>query len=371
VEFAELEYVLERQSQRLDHPAGQQWHHETIGSTNAWAISLGYSPQREPLVRLAILDTPFQMDHPDLRDHAVPGWSLLTRSELPLETNGYYHSTLAAGLAGAVLKNGLGVAGAVNCFLVPVDIGNLPTTRDMHDAVVWAADHGIRVVNLSWGGAFSSVINEAGLYLKQKARGMLFMAGMNEQRFLNYPEHPHIYAISMTDRNDQARSAWGEHIDFSAPGWDIYSTTTNSGYETDSGTSYSAPLAAGVAAWIMSADPALEPDEIEGILRETCVDLGEPGRDQRHGWGRIDFGRAARRVYERSAISRVKPLSDGAEAVHEAGTAYRLLRAADVRGPWEALTNVQQEPGGGRLKLRDLEAPGPAAFYQVEITRPQ
>ena len=77
----------------------------------------------------------------------------------------------------------------------------------------------------------------------------------------------------MTDAEDQARSAYGPHIDFAAPGWDIYSTTTNSVYQSDSGTSYSTPLLAGIAAWIMSINPALGPAEIEAILTSASIDL--------------------------------------------------------------------------------------------------
>lgn len=369
-EFAELDLVMDRQFLPSDPGVGGQWHHAKIGSTNAWAISIGYNEARRPLVSLAIMDSPFQMNHPDLERNSTIGWSLLTRSPNAYTTNGYYHSTIAAGMAGAVINNETGVSGMANCLLTPVDIGNLPTTRDMHDAVIWAADNGIRVVNLSWDGAFSAVINEAGQYLKEKARGMLFMAGVNGAKFLNYPAMPHIYAVAMTDINDQARSAWGDHIDFAAPGWDIYSTTTNSTYEADSGTSYSAPLMAGVAAWIMSANPELGPAEIEEILRQSCVDLGTPGWDQRFGWGRIDFGRAARLTFERSPISHIAADANGAEAVHELGTSYRLFRSSEVEGVWSVVNDPIAKIGDGRIHLRDPSPPSGAAFYRIEITRP-
>ena len=292
VEFAELDVVLTRQFDPNDPGLSKQWHHTKIQSANAWALSLATHK-----VTLAILDSPFQMNHPDLVANTVAGWDMLTGLPISGVTEGLYHSTIVAGLAGAAIDNGVGVSGAANGWLMPINIGDNPTTSDMHDAVVWAADHGVRVVNLSWDGAFSTVINDAGAYLKAKTGGMLFMAGvnvLNGRKFLNYPNQPDIYAISMTDRNDQPRSTYGEHIDFAAPGWEIYSTTTNSTYEVDSGTSYSSPLVAGITAWVMSVNPALGPAEIEGILRESAVDLGAPGWDQVFGWGRIDFGRVAR-----------------------------------------------------------------------------
>ncbi|HEV8541453.1 MAG TPA: S8 family serine peptidase [Verrucomicrobiae bacterium] len=200
IQYAELDFVLTRQFQPNDPALGEQWHHAKIHSTNAWSVNLG-----GPVVTIAILDTPFQMNHPDLAANTVPGWSMITQAAITSDPVGYYHSTIGAGMAAAIINNGVGVSGVANCRLMPIDIGDRPTASDMHDAVIWAADHGVRVVNLSWDGAFSSVINDAGLYLKQKAGGMLFMSGVNGNGLLNYPNQPDIYAVSMTDMNDQTR----------------------------------------------------------------------------------------------------------------------------------------------------------------------
>lgn len=368
IAFAELDFVLQRQFEPNDPAWEQQWHHQTIHSADAWSVSLATHK-----VTVAILDTPFQMNHPDLVANAVSGWDMVTGKSITAAPEGYYHSTLGAGMAAAVINNSTGVSGVANCWLMPVNIGDNPTTSDMHDAVVWAADHGARVVNLSWDGAFSSVINEAGAYLKEKMRGMLFMAGVNGRKFLNYPKQPDIYAVAMTDQQDQPRSAYGDHIDFSAPGWQIYSTTTNSTYEVDSGTSYSAPLVAGIAAWVMSVNPDLGPAEIEAILREGAADLGVAGWDQTFGWGRIDFGQVAKSTFATLPISRISLLRFApptVSAVYETGAHYRLFRSPNIEKPvWEWVTNAQTEVEGGVITLSDPSAGARAAFYQVEITR--
>jgi subtilisin family serine protease len=369
VAFAELDVVLTRQFDANDPGLRRQWHHTKIQSANAWAISLATHK-----VTLAILDSPFQMNHPDLMVNTVAGWDMVTERPISGVTEGLYHSTIAAGLAAAVIDNSLGVSGIANCWLMPINIGDNPSTSDMHEAVVWAADHGVRVVNLSWDGAFSSVINEAGAYLKTKTGGMLFMSGVNGRKFLNYPDQPDIYAISMTDTNDQPRSAYGEHIDFAAPGWEIYSTTTNSTYEVDSGTSYSSPLVAGIAAWVMSVNPELGPAEIEGILRESAVDLGTRGRDQDFGWGRVDFGRVAANTFATLPVSRIVAVRDGPVkivAVRLEGAGYRLFRRDLLNSPWLPVTDATWEANQNMVIFTDPNPPAKTAFYRVEITLPR
>jgi thermitase len=370
VDFAELDVVLTRQFEPNDPGLPQQWHHAKIQSPDAWAISLATHK-----VTLAVLDSPFQMNHPDLAANTVEGWDMITDRPISGVTEGLYHSTIAAGMAAAVINNVLGVSGTANCWLMPINIGDNPTTSDMHAAVIWAADHGVRVVNLSWDGAFSDVINDAGAYLKEKTGGMLFMAGVNNRKFLNYPNHPDIYAISMTDTNDQPRSAYGEHIDFAAPGWEIYSTTTNSTYEVDSGTSYSAPLVAGIAAWVMSVNPSLGPTDIEGILRESAVDLGTPGWDQDYGWGRVDFGRVAQKTFATLPASRIAAVRDGPVkivAVKVEGARYRLFRRDDfLSSAWVWVSSAKMEANQNTVIFTDPDPPAKSAFYQVEITFPR
>ncbi len=374
-DFAELDVVLTRQFAPHDPDLPKQWHHAKIQSSTAWAISLATHK-----VTLAILDDPFQMNHPDLAANTVPGWDMLTDSPIVGVSGGLYHSTIAAGMAAAAINNGIGVSGAANCWLMPINIGENPTTSDMHDAVIWAADHGVRIVNLSWDGAFSAVINDAGKYLKEKTGGMLFMAGVNCRlspncrTFLSYPNQPDIYAVAMTDSNDQPRSNYGDHIDFAAPGWEIYSTTTNSTYEMDSGTSYSSPLVAGIAAWVMSVNPTLGPADIEEILRETAVDLGTPGWDQDFGWGRVDFGRVAERTFATLPVSRIAAVRDGAVkivAVRVQGAVYRLFRRDAASSPWGLVSDSIMETTQNTVIFTDPNPPRKTAFYRVEITLPR
>jgi subtilisin family serine protease len=239
----------------------------------------------------------------------------------------------------------------------------------MYDAVIWAADHGVRVVNISWTGADSPTLNDAGLYLKNRARGLLAMAGVNGTGFLDYPNHPHIYCVSMTDAADNMRSRNGDHIDFSAPGFDVYSTTTGSTYNTATGTSFSTPLFSGVVASLFSINPTLSPDEVVEILKATADDLGQPGWDRYFGWGRIQFGRAA--VAAQSTLPNVLQItwSNNEAAItgnYRTGLEHSLWKTSRLGQPdWLQITNAVSTITGNRITLTDPEAADSDAYYQI------
>ncbi|MGH7953794.1 MAG: S8 family serine peptidase, partial [Limisphaerales bacterium] len=139
VEFAELDSFERRESFPDDPLVTNQWHHQVLGSVQAWALSQGQS-----FIRVAIVDTPFQMDHPDLVPHVVNGWDV-DHNIAVTNSSGIDHSTLCAGLAAAVINNDLGIAGMGNCTILPISING--AISEMYDAVIWAADHEVRVVN--------------------------------------------------------------------------------------------------------------------------------------------------------------------------------------------------------------------------------
>lgn len=365
IAFAELDMVMKRQFQPNDEQVSTQWHHATIHSTNAWALTLGNNS-----IKVAILDTPFQMNHPDLAARTIPGWDMVFQQPIDSAV-GFYHSTIGAGLAGASVNNFIGVAGAVNCQIMPINIGDFPTLSDMHKAVLWAADHDVRIVNISWDGCFSSVVNESGAYLKSRAGGLLFMAGVNGfNRFLDYPNQPDIYAVSMTDSSDAPRSTYGPHIDFSAPGYQIFSTTTNSGYELDSGSSYSTPLTAGLAAFILSVNPALTAEQTIDLLKAGAVDLGTAGWDQYFGWGRLDFGKIARAAFATLPISRIKAEPNFTiQTEYLPGVEYVLLRSANA-AQWQLVQDYSIVTNGPSLFFRDNAPTSGPAYYQIQVRLP-
>ena len=366
VEFAELDIFQQRQFTPSDPQISMQWHHTSIGSFAAWEKSRGQAS-----IRIAIVDTPFQMNHPDLANNTVSGWDV-TEDQPITASDGIAHSTVTAGMAAAAINNQIGVAGVANCSILPINING--AISEMYNAIVWAADNGVRVVNISWTGADSSVLNDGGLYLKTKSRGLLVMAGVNGSGFLNYPNHPHIYCISMTDAADNMRSRHGEHIDLAAPGWQVYSTTTNSGYTSDSGTSYSTPLFAGVAAIVLSINPFLNADEVFEIIKSTAADKGSPGWDQYFGWGRINFAAAASAA--QATLPTISSIEAGPEHTsvvtqNRTNITYSLWKSsALLPGSWINVSNVLLSTNGSSVTLRDPAPPGSKSFYRLQLSAP-
>ena len=362
VEFAELDAYGQRQFEPNDTLLSSQWHHPIIGSFQAWDHTLG-----EPFVRVAIVDTPFQMDHPDLAAQTDAGWDVVNGLAVT-SASGLDHSTLCAGMAAAVIGNQTGVAGACNCRILPINING--AISEMYDAVIWAADHAVRVVNISWTGANSDTLNVAGNYLKTEAWGILAMPGVNGSGFLDYTNQPDIYCIAMTDAADNQRSRFGNHIDFAAPGWAVYSTVTNGGYTFATGTSYSTPLFCGVVAALFSINPTLDPDEAIALLKSSATDLGEPGWDQYFGWGRINFAAAAAAAEASRPMIANFQLSSSLAVVtvtNRPALSFALWKSPAV-GPttWAIVTNLVLATNGLFLTLADPAPDAGGSFYRVE-----
>jgi subtilisin family serine protease len=111
----------------------------------------------------------------------------------------------------------------------------------------------------------------------------------------NYPAAcDHAIAVSATDPSDHlaSYSNYGNWIALSAPGSDILSTLNGGGYGYWYGTSFAAPIAAGVAALVLAVIPNLSASELVSLLEQNADDLGMPGRDSYYGWGRVNAFRA-------------------------------------------------------------------------------
>jgi subtilisin family serine protease len=363
VTFAELDLLADRQSLSINDPrATNQWHHAVIGTTNAWQVSPG-----KKTVRIGIIDDAFQMDHPDLAANVVPGWDM-DRNQPITSAAGHWHSTRGAGLAAAIAGNGIGIAGVSQCAILPIS-GTNYTISFFYNAIVWAADHNVRVVNASWDIANSATINSAAQYLRDQIQGILLVPGENIRRQLSYVNHPYIFAVSMTDELDEDISAYGNHIDLAAPGWNIYSTTSGNGYEYDTGTSYSTPIVAGVAAALLSINPSLTTDQLIALLKTSADDLGQPGYDIFYGSGRLNYKRAALAAFATLPVSRINQVGPRTVTVPQMPNAqYQLGRAPDPAGPWnpiQALITTNENV----IRFEDPDS-NLSSFYRVQVTLP-
>lgn len=291
VEFAEPDYAVPPALQPNDPYYGSQWHHAAVNTPQAWNTTTGSST-----ALVAVCDTGFEVTHPDLSANMRTdlAYNAQDGSAYIADANG--HGTGTAGTLGAVGNNGLGVAGINwNVDIIPVriaisDSNSSAYISTMATCIEYAADQGARVVNLSYGGIQYATIDSAAQYLRSK-NGLLFMsAGNDGQEFADYPDYTSFVGVGATNSNDTraSYSNWGTFVDITAPGSSIRTTYPGNSYVYYSGTSFSSPLAAGVAALMVAANPAISADEIENGLFLTARDIGVSGEDNVYGHGLVD-----------------------------------------------------------------------------------
>jgi subtilisin family serine protease len=290
VEFAEPDVIVAPDLVPNDPAFSSQWHLPQISAPAAWDVTTG-----SPNVIVAILDTGVDGTHPDLVANLVPGWNTFDNNSNSGDV--YGHGTKVAGTVAASGNNGLGVASvAFGCKLMPVrisDTSGYGYSSTVANGLTWAADHGARVANVSYEFTGDSTVSSAAKYFNSKG-GVVTMSAGNDGAVLTIPDDPNILTVSATDGSD-APASWsnsGTPIDLAAPGVSIYTTTAGGGYASVSGTSFSAPTAAGVAALVISANPSLSSSQIQQVLKQSADDLGAPGWDPAYGWGRVNAQKA-------------------------------------------------------------------------------
>jgi thermitase len=265
-----------------------QWGMVRIGAPAAWDQSRGSG------VKVAVVDTGADLDHPDLagRLDTTSDYDFVNGD--PTAEDDHGHGTHVAGIIGATLNNGAGVAGVANrCTVLPLkalDSDGSGYDSDVADAIRWAADHGASVVSLSLGGGYSSAIEAAVQYAAGSDCVVVAAAGNSSGYGVSYPAAcPNVIGVGSTDSSDSRSSfsSYGPGVDIAAPGSWIYSTIVG-GYGYMSGTSMSTPLVAGVMALVRAQNPAWSRTVVEQRVLSTSVDLGPKGRDDYFGYGRVD-----------------------------------------------------------------------------------
>ncbi|MBN1699940.1 MAG: peptidase S8 [Spirochaetales bacterium] len=248
---------------------------------------------------VAVLDTGINGEHEELEGRVIAGRNVLTGEDIPEGTNSddNGHGSHVAGIIGAKGDNGKGIAGvAWDCSLMPVKIfGNdiQTTTAHIAEAIVWAVDHGARVISMSFVGMlYSMAVNDAVNYALNRDVVLVAAMGNDGRAKIEYPgAHPGVIAVGATNGRDQVAyfSTRGNHISVAAPGESIYSlkNTSNTEYVFGSGTSMATPFVTGVAALLLSARPELTPVELRSIIEDSAVPLGPDEFSPAYGYGRV------------------------------------------------------------------------------------
>ncbi|MBT3648667.1 MAG: S8 family serine peptidase [Flavobacteriales bacterium] len=275
-----------------DEFADSMWHLPVIKAFDAWDIDTGGSN-----ITIAIVDTGVDYAHPDLGEniwyniHEVGGdgedndsndftddfvgWNFYNNNSDPMET-GFSHGTHVAGSAGAV-PNMIGVIGTgYNCKIMCIKSGDKLELPYGYEGIIYAADMGANVINLSWGSnAYTEYGHEVVRYAYNKGAVMTGGAGNDNRQNAFYPaSFPEVISVGSTEIGGGKSdfSNYGYLIDLMAPGTAILSlkNSTADVYGFDNGTSMSAPIVAGAAALVMHKYPSLTPAQVIAQLKETA-----------------------------------------------------------------------------------------------------
>lgn len=303
--------------------ANSSWHLNLINAEQAWDVTTGSAD-----IVVAVLDNAIWIDHPDLEGKVVSAIDLGNNDSDPNPPEATYiwsHGTHSAGLIGAGFDNGIGVSSiGGNISIMAVKLGDDASDGQSmaagFEGIVWAADNGADVINMSWGSPmFFQTMQNIVNYAYNKGCVLVGAAGnngngmesqMNPDIPVNYVGYPaaldHVIAVGSCDLEDNKSdfSNYGEWIDVLSPGgyatqglmgigaFTVLSTTYNDAgdmtglltgstggagsfgvsgkYDIMQGTSMAAPVTSGLCGLILSANPNLTPEELTDILKSTC-----------------------------------------------------------------------------------------------------
>jgi hypothetical protein len=218
----------------------------------------------------------------------------------PNTQDDYGHGTHVAGIAAAVTDNSEGVASiAFDTSIMPLKVldsaGN-GYYSSVASGVIWAADHGAKVINLSLGGtSYSKTLEDAVNYADAVGALVIASSGNSGDQTVYYPAaYENAMAIGATNESDQRASfsSYGAELSVSAPGTDIISTfwtpSIGSAYGWGSGTSQAAPLVSGLAALLFSQNSTRTNDIVRNVIERSADDIGLSDWDIETGHGRIN-----------------------------------------------------------------------------------
>ncbi len=321
-----------------DPARSSQYYLNLIKAAEAWDITTGSSS-----IVIGIVDTGGDLNHPDLQnniyvDPADPtdgvdndgdgyidnnrGWDFSGADMALIGTPGFQgdnnpsvysgnrfgHGTMVAGCASATTNDGVGISGVgfnTKLMFTKHYADNQPDnsnsySSNLYEGVLYAALHGAKIINCSWGNPNPSAIAQDLIEFVTLDLGCLVIAaaGNSNAETPLYPAgYDYVLSVASSDQNDLRSwfSNYGKTIDITAPGSDIYTTNYDNGYRTDSGTSLSAPIVSGAAALVWAKNPSFTALQVAEQLRISADEtfyLNNGAYINKLGKGRLDIARA-------------------------------------------------------------------------------
>ena len=289
----------------------EQWNLTLLNMPQAWEIEHG-----EPHVTVAVVDSGIATQHPEFRLQLWENIGEIPQNGIDDDGNGYVddrngwdfsdaptllgsgdwterdndpedeggHGTHVSGIIAAKTNNGIGIAGiAQNCRLMPVRAsfkfggGTYIQNDDAAAAIVYAADNGANIINMSWGDTVRAfIIEDAIEYAYNRGCVLIGAAGNSAVSGSYYPAGlKTVISVAGLGRERQMwdGSNFGATINIAAPAEEILSTALNGEYRKRSGTSMAAAHVSGVAALVLSANPRATNTGVQGKLIGTANPL--------------------------------------------------------------------------------------------------
>ncbi len=330
VEYCEPWYIADIFYQPNDPYAdtiggtGGQWHLKQMQVREAW----DYRKGEEGNVVIGIIDTGTSFQHVDLQDNIAHntddpidgldndadgyidnyrGWDMGGATlGGPGDNDPTFvisdHGVAVAGTLGATADNGIGLAGnCFNCGYLPIkgtsdDIGGISYG---YQGIIYAAEQGAQVINCSWGSITRSkfgedVVNYAAI---NKGAAVIVACGNSGDERRYYPAgYDRAFSIANSYVGDtlHVSSTYDYTVDLTAPGTSIISTNQHAIYGSSQGTSFSAPLAAGIVGLTLTHFPTLTGFQAAHRVRVTPDDhyAANFTRIGKAGTGRVNALRA-------------------------------------------------------------------------------
>ncbi len=280
IEYAEVDQLVYTQA---GAPNDTYFHNQSrdfqvMKVLEAWE---NYNPTEE--VTVAIVDSGVDLKHPELRSRLVEGKNFINEEEPPVDRSG--HGTHVAGLVGAVTNNKMGIASAAEKVkLMPVKVFEGKTTymSTVIQGIRYAADNGADIINLSLG-SYSNMqaLEDAIDYAVDKGALVVGAAGNDDEHAVLYPAtYSNVLAVGSVDSATLTRSTfsnYGETVDVSAPGTNIFSTWMD-GYQALDGTSMSTAIVSSVSSMVKQQYPFLKGMQVKDVLENSTTPLPEVDR---------------------------------------------------------------------------------------------
>jgi subtilisin family serine protease len=256
-----------------DYSKQQGW---SVTKTNElWDVTKGTD------MVVAVADSGIAFSHSEFAGKTVPGYDFVNEDDDPADDNG--HGTNVSGLIAALSNNSSGVTGGCwNCRIMPLKVlgsDGQGYYSDWSDAIRYAADHGVKVLNMSASGSTQSTLLQSAVeYAEDKGMLIVTSAGNEGDAAPRYPaSYPSILSVSNTKMDDSMAtgSSYGPTADVAAPGTGIYTTSLDGKYASVNGTSFSAPITTAIASLLLSTRPSSTPEELRTAIVSTADECCE------------------------------------------------------------------------------------------------